>query len=50
MLDEKIYKKYICVSTLPFLPNFNFKNTKNLRTAHIGVGGMGKSDLRHSIS
>ena len=48
MLDRrKFLKNTSILSTLPFLPNFDFlKNTKTVvRTAHIGVGGMGKADL-----
>jgi len=48
MLDRrKFIKNTSMLGTLPFLPNFDFlKNTKTLvRTAHIGVGGMGKADL-----
>ena len=48
MLDRrKFIKNTSMLGTLPFLPNFDFlKNTKTVvRTAHIGVGGMGKADL-----
>ena len=41
MLDRrKFIKNTSVLSTLPFLPNFNFfKTTKKfIRTAHIGVG------------
>ena len=47
MLDRrKFIKNTSMLGTLPFLPNFDFlKNTKTVvRTAHIGVGGMGKAD------
>jgi predicted dehydrogenase len=53
MLDRrKFIKNTSVLSTLPFLPNFNFfKTTKKfIRTAHIGVGGMGKSDLKDTAS
>ena len=53
MLDRrKFIKNTSVVSTLPFLPNLNFfKTTKKfIRTAHIGVGGMGKSDLKDTAS
>ena len=53
MLDRrKFIKNTSVLSTLPFLPNLNFfKTTKKfIRTAHIGVGGMGKSDLKDTAS
>ena len=36
----------------PLLPNYNFLNimNKKIKTAHIGVGGMGKSDLNDIAS
>ena len=53
MLDRRKFIKNISLlSTLTFLPNLNFfKTTKKfIRTAHIGVGGMGKSDLKDTAS
>jgi len=36
----------------PFLPSYNFFNllNKKIKTAHIGVGGMGKADLNDIAS
>ena len=36
----------------PFLPSYNFFNLLNekIKTAHIGVGGMGKADLNDIAS
>ena len=53
MLDRrKFIKNTSVISTLPFLPSFSFLKTskKMIRTAHIGVGGMGKSDLKDTAS
>ena len=53
MLDRRNFIiKTSMLGTVPLLPNFNFfkKSNNIVRTAHIGVGGMGKSDLRDTAS
>ena len=49
---RKFLKNSSIFGIAPFLPNYNiFKSmNKKIRTAHIGVGGMGKADLNDIAS